>query len=142
MNFNAIPYKGDAAVMQNLLGGQTDFGSVTLSSASEGGLRILALFGQGRNPGIPDVPTLKEQGFDVAPYSFGGLLAPAGIPDDVKGKLGTACRAAAEGDNYKRLAKTLIQPDNYYADGAAFARSLDKDLEDKSRLLAAIGGLK
>ena len=142
VNFNAIPYKGDADVMQNVSGGQVDFGSVTLSSAVEGGLRIIGLFGQARNGGIPDVPTLKEQGFDVAPYSFGGLLAPLGLPGEVARKLDAGCRAAAQGESYKRLAKTLVQPDGYYADGPAFARSLEKDVADKTRLLAAIGGLK
>lgn len=142
VSFNAVPYKGDAEVMQNVLGGQVDFGAVTLSSAAEGGLRVLSLFGQARNPGIPDVPTLKEQGFDVAPYSFGGLLGPAGLGEDVKRKLASSCRAAAQGESYKRLAKTLLQPDGYYADGAAFARSLEQDLDDKSRLLAQIGALR
>ena len=141
VEFNAIPFKGDADVMQHVLGRQVDFGAVTLSSAASGGLRILALFGNHRNPSIPDVPTMREQGFEVAPYSFGGLLAPAGLPVDVKRKLGEACKAAAQSEAYAKLAKSLFQPSDYYADGAAFARSLEKDLAEKTLLLKALGSL-
>jgi tripartite-type tricarboxylate transporter receptor subunit TctC len=142
VEFNAIPYKGDADVMQTVLGGQVDFGAVTLSSAAGSGLRILGLFGKARNPSIPDVPTLIEQGFAVAPFSFGGLLAPAGLPPDVKQKLGQACNAAAKAAPYARLARTLFQPTDYYADSAAFAASLQRDVEEKSRLLGTLGNLR
>ena len=142
IELNAIPYKGDADVMQAVTGGQVDFGSVTLSSAAESGLHILGLFGNHRNPSIPDVPTMKEQGFDVAPYSFGGLLGPAGLPAAVKAKLAAACKAAAIGPTYAKLAKTLFQPDDYYADGNTFAKALDKDVADKTKLLSTLGGLK
>lgn len=139
VDFNAIPYKGDADVMQGVLGGQIDFGSVTLSSAMGGGVRILGLFGNQRNPAIPDVPTLKEQGFDVAPYSFGGLLGPAGLPAEIKRKLSEGCKAAAQGEAYAKLAKGLGQPSNYYADASEFAAALAKDAEIKTRLLGTLG---
>ena len=141
VEFNAIPFKGDADVMQHVLGRQVDFGAVTLSSAASGGLRILALFGNHRNPSIPDVPTMREQGFEVAPYSFGGLLAPAGLPVEIKGKLANACKVAAQSETYAKLAKSLLQPSDYYADGAAFAQALEKDVADKTRLLKGLGSL-
>lgn len=140
-DFNAIPFKGDADVMQQVLGGQVDLGAVTLSSAAGGGLRMLALFGNARNPSIPDVPTMREQGFDVAPYSFGGLLAPAGLPADVKTRLASGCKAAAQSEAYAKLAKSLFQPSQYYVDGAAFASALEKDVADKTRLLMTLGSL-
>jgi tripartite-type tricarboxylate transporter receptor subunit TctC len=85
VQFNAIPYKGDADVMKATLAGEIDFGSVTLSSAAGGGLRILGLFGQARNPSIPDVPTLREQGFcsgrpGCRPRSGPGSAGPAAPP--------------------------------------------------------------
>jgi tripartite-type tricarboxylate transporter receptor subunit TctC len=141
VEFNAIPFKGDADVMQQVLGGQVDLGAVTLSSAAAGGLRILALFGNTRNPSISDVPTMREQGFAVAPYSFGGLLAPVGLPAEVKRKLDDGCRAAALSDAYVKLAKSLFQPTGYYTDGAAFAQALEKDVADKARLLKTLGSL-
>ena len=65
-----------------------------LTAAASSGLVMPGLFAERRNPSIPDVPTVKEQGFDVAPLSIGGLLAPAGLPADIKSKLEDACIAA------------------------------------------------
>ena len=142
VSFNAIPFKGDADVMQTVLGGHTDFGAVVLSSAVGSGLDIIGLFGDHRNPAIPDTPTLKEQGFDVAPVSFGGIVTPAGTPAPVKARLAEACRFAALGEGYRKLARSVGQPVDYYSDGAAFAQRLDRDVIDKARLLKALGELK
>jgi tripartite-type tricarboxylate transporter receptor subunit TctC len=142
VEFNAIPFKGDADVMGQVVGGQLDFGAMVLSSAAGSSLRILGLFAEHRNPATPDTPTVKEQGFAVAPSSFGGLMAPAGLPPAVKAKLAAACSAAAQGDSYRRLARTVFQPDDYYADSAAFATNLANDIEDKRRLLKLIGEVK
>jgi tripartite-type tricarboxylate transporter receptor subunit TctC len=125
-----------------LQGGQLDFGAVVLSSAAGSGLRILGLFAQARNPATPDTPTVKEQGFAVAPSSFGGLSAPAGLAPGVKAKLAAACRAAAHSDIYAKLARTVFQPTDYYADGPAFAANLEKDVADKGRLLKVLGELR
>ena len=141
-DFNAVPFKGDSEVMQNVLGGHVDFGAVVLSSAIGSGVSILGLFAEQRNPAIPDTPTLKEQGFDVAPVSFGGIVGPAGLPADVKTKLMQACRIAAQGDIYSKLARSVGQPVDFYADAEAFTRRLDRDVEDKTRLLKVLGELK
>jgi tripartite-type tricarboxylate transporter receptor subunit TctC len=140
--FNAIPFKGDADVMQQVLGGQLDFGAMVLSSAAGSSLRILGLFAERRNPSTPQTPTVTEQGFAVAPSSFGGLSAPAGLPAAVKGKLAGACRAAAQGEMYRKLARNVFQPDDYYADSADFAANLQRDVDDKGRLLRLLGEVK
>lgn len=142
VEFNAVPFKGDADVMQQVLGGQLDFGAMVLSSAAGNALRILGLFANQRNPSTPDTPTVKEQGFAVAPSSFGGVFAPAGTSLAVKTKLAEACRLAALGDAYRKLARSVFQPDDYYADSAAFAVNLDRDVADKTRLLKVLGEVK
>ena len=58
LEFNAVPYKGDADVIQAVRGGQVDFGSVTLSSAARSGLRLLGLFGKVRNPEALPLPSI------------------------------------------------------------------------------------
>jgi len=142
VEFNAVPFKGDADVMQQVLGGQVDFGAIVLSSAAGSELRNLGLFADRRNPSTPDTPTVKEQGYPVAPSSFGGLSAPAGIPAEIARKLGEACRTVAQGETYSTLARRVFQPDDFYADGASFARSLDHDVIDKTKLLATLGSVK
>ncbi len=141
LQFNAIPFKGDADVMQQVMAGHVEFGAVVLSSAAGSGLRAIGLFGEARNPSIPELPTMRELGYPIAPTSFGGLLGPANLPAEVKRKLSEACRAAALGETYARLARAIAQPLDYFADSATFAARLDKDVDDKARLLAAIGSL-
>ncbi len=60
----------------------------------------------------------------------------------VKRKLAEACNAAARGETYAKLVKSVFQPTDYYADGASFAKGLEKDIADKSRLLRTLGELK
>lgn len=137
--FNVIPYKGDAEVPPSVLGGHTDFGPMTLSSVPKGAVRIIGIFANARNPAIPDVPTVKEQGFDVAPTSFGGLYGPAGLPDDIKSTLEKACKTAAERPIYVDTAKRAFLGADLYAGASAFAARLKKDVDDKKVLLKTLG---
>jgi tripartite-type tricarboxylate transporter receptor subunit TctC len=137
--FNVIPYKGDTEVVAPVLSGIIDFGPMTLSSVPKGTVRILAIFANERNPGIPDVPTVKEQGFDVAPGSFGGLFAPAGLPDNVKVRLQEACEFATARPIYVDTAKRALLGAELYADSATFAARLAADIDEKKVLLKTLG---
>jgi tripartite-type tricarboxylate transporter receptor subunit TctC len=81
------------------------------------------------------VPTFKEQGYDIAPLSYGGLLGPAGMPDEVTHKLESACIAIIKSDAAQRVVKNTLQPADYFADSAGFARNLEKDVAEKMRLV-------
>lgn len=137
--FNVVPYKGDSEVPAPVLGGVIDFGPMTLSSVPKGAVRIIGIFADKRNPAIPDVPTVKEQGFDVAPTSFGGLFAPVGLPADVKDKLEKACKVAAARPPYVGTAQRAMLGADLYADSVAFGARLQKDIEDKKALLKTLG---
>ena len=87
-----IPYKGDAASLTALLGEELPFiiapPTAVLSNIKSGKLRALAATGPQRWPGLPDVPTVAEQG--VAGYdvrSWAGLMAPAGTPAAIVSRL-------------------------------------------------------
>jgi tripartite-type tricarboxylate transporter receptor subunit TctC len=139
-----VPFRGDGDLMGQLIGGHVDFASVTLASAAAAGpsVRVAGIFADARNPSLPDAPTVKEQGYDVAPTSFGGLFAPAGVPTDTMAKLEAGCRFAVQQPAYTELAKRLHQGSHYYAGAAAFAKRLDADIVDKKELLQRIGILK
>jgi tripartite-type tricarboxylate transporter receptor subunit TctC len=140
--FNHVPFKGPAESIQMTLGGQIDFAVAPLTAAAKSGLAMPALFAEKRNPSLPDVPTVKEQGFDVAPLSIGGLLGPAGLPADIKKKLEAACIKARDTDAFQRMVKTTLQPSDYFADSAGFTSSLNKDVAEKRKLLTALGMVK
>ena len=121
--------------------GRSNFSVVPLTAAANSGLVTPGLFAEKRHR-IPDVPTVKEQGYDVAPLSIGGLYGPAGLPADIKNKLEAACLTAKQSEPFQRIVKATFQPGDYFADSAGFAANLNKDVEDKRRLLTALGMVK
>ena len=87
VKFKHIPYQGGAPAIQALLAGQIDFmfsASDEIQGQLEGNtVRPLAIASAKRDPQFPDVPTLKELGYDFSAANMKGLVAPAGLPDDV-----------------------------------------------------------
>lgn len=94
-----VPYKGAAPAMQDLLGGQVDamFPSLTtaLPHIKSGKLRALAVASTKRDPVLPDVPTVAEQGFaGFSAIQWWGLCAPARTPEPVVARLNKALNEA------------------------------------------------
>ena len=83
-----IPYKSGPDMVVGLLGAQVD---LTLTAANfaytyapKGQVRVLAVLGSQRIKEMPDVPTLRETGFDVSPFNFwSGYAVKAGTPAPV-----------------------------------------------------------
>lgn len=84
MSWTEVPFKGDADVMNALLGGhvQTASGGIAgvFPNARAGKVRILAVPAEQRIPSMPDVPTLKELGYPIVLPSLNIILAPKGTP--------------------------------------------------------------
>ena len=134
-----IPYRGDGPVIIEVLAGRIPVGAVVLASASgRADVRLLAVFDTARNPGFPDVPTAIEQGFDVAPTSFGGVFAPRGVSDQRTAVLEAACLAAVQSESYRAAAQRALQPAAYFADAATFGARLARDIAEKAALLRMI----
>src|SRR5262249_3324982 len=88
INVIYIPYKGSAASVTDLLGGQTQFTIDGLTGLypliKEGKVRALAVARAERWAALPDVPTLVESGYaDFAFDAWTGVLAPAGTSPDI-----------------------------------------------------------
>jgi len=87
-----VPYKGGAGpAMIGLLGNEVQTMFVTITSAvnfaKQGRVRMLAVVSPERNPAMPDVPTMREQGFDMAVGSWQGLFVPKDTPRSVINQL-------------------------------------------------------
>jgi len=92
VDIRAIPYKGGAPVINDLLGGHipASFNNApeALGQIKGGAVRALGVTTASRSPLLPDVPTIAEAG--LPGYDTGvwwGLLGPAGLPADILAKL-------------------------------------------------------
>ncbi|OAE62917.1 ABC transporter substrate-binding protein [Achromobacter insolitus] len=91
-----IPFQGSTPAVTALLGGHTDIAVSAVGPAQahiqSGGLRPLAVFSSKRLAAYPDVPTLRELGYDVGSPTIYGLMAPKGTPPQVVDALYQAAR--------------------------------------------------
>ena len=101
-----VPYKGGGPALNDVIGGQVPlfFGNLasTLQHIQSGKLRALAVTSGKRTPILPDVPTLAEAGVPGAEvYEWNVVLAPAGTPEAVVGRLSAALQKALEAPEVK-----------------------------------------
>jgi tripartite-type tricarboxylate transporter receptor subunit TctC len=111
----AIPYKGGANAITDLLAGQIHMNIGTTATlvplVKAGKLRALAVIGDGRYGDLPDVPTMAESGVPLTFTFWTGLLAPAATPADVVQKLNAALNSALANPELKAsMAKLGLAP--------------------------------
>jgi tripartite-type tricarboxylate transporter receptor subunit TctC len=98
LQMTRVPYRGAAAVMNDLIGGHLPFGIVTVADSSAqhraGGVRVVAVSSAERSPFLSDVPTLKESGIDLVADAWYGMWLPAGASPEFAKQLSTATSAA------------------------------------------------
>ena len=102
-----IPYKGGAPAMADLIGGQVDASFMNINTAvplvKSGKLRALAITSAKRSEVLPDVPTLIESGIKgVDVYSWQAVVAPKGLPADVRDKVHAGIVAALNDPTVKQ----------------------------------------
>jgi tripartite-type tricarboxylate transporter receptor subunit TctC len=108
VDLTAVPYKGAAPAITDLIGGQIQVMFTTVASAAsliEGGqLRALAVTSADRSPAFPQLPTVAEAGVPgYAAESWYGLFAPAKTPADIIGRLNKSAAMAVNSDAFRRL---------------------------------------
>jgi len=92
LNILHVPFQGQAPALTSLLGGQTDFQMLPAGSAANlrkaGKLKVFAVSTRGRFFDMPDVATLKEEGFENMDFAnWFGFVAPAGLPSAIRQRL-------------------------------------------------------
>lgn len=114
VHFNLIPFEGASMARTALLGGHVAAGTMALSQTIgfEDELRVLAVLDSKRSSLAHDIPTAKEQGYDVEMGSYRGFVAPADLPTEIKSKLMTAFSRLSENPDFRQeLAKQGNLPD-------------------------------
>ncbi len=125
-----VPYRGTAAAMAALAGGEIAALSTVaadIRSLVEGGrARLLAVAGEKRSPAFPDVPTFREKGFDLVATPWYALFAPAGTPTDVLDRLSKAAVDSVNDPTVKqRLLDMGLEPTGYGPDRLATIMKAD-----------------
>ena len=137
-----VPFTGAGPAIVALLGAQVDALSTGPSSimghVRGGKVRVLATWGEGRHPAFPDVPTLKELGYDAQFSQWTGLFAPAGTPELVIAKLREAARAAVADPVFQSSLAKLETPIQYL-DAPQFKAFWDRDAQKLAEAVKRIG---
>ena len=114
-----VPYKSSGEMATALLGKHVMIFAETPAVATQYQLRPLAVFADKRIETHANVPTVIESGIDVRGTVWGGLVAPKGLPVDVRTRLQVACAKATATEGYKASANRLNSP-LVYRDAATF----------------------
>ncbi len=105
-DFTPVPYDGGATAVAAAASGETVAAVSGLGEALAQGeaVRILAVMNDERHPDAEDVETVEEAiGEEVVFGGWGGIYAPAGLPDDVHDALEAAVKEAVESESYQKF---------------------------------------
>jgi tripartite-type tricarboxylate transporter receptor subunit TctC len=110
-----VPYKGTAAYINELIGGQVPAAFDALGDLSEqhraGKLRIIAIAGSARSKAMPELPTMREQGIAVEGMAWFGLFAPAATPRAIQDRIsGAVAKALQHPEVAARLVTLNMEP--------------------------------
>jgi tripartite-type tricarboxylate transporter receptor subunit TctC len=137
-----VPFTGAGPAVVALLGGNvaalSTGPSTIMGHLKAGKIRVLATWGESRHPALPDVPTLKELGYDAQFSQWTGIFVPAGTPEPIVAKLREAARAAAQDPTFQSaLAK--VETPIQYLDQPQFRAFWDHDAKKLADVVHKIG---
>jgi tripartite-type tricarboxylate transporter receptor subunit TctC len=139
VNIVTVPFAGGADAVTALAGGHVMLGAGHPSEVAPhikaGRFKPLAIALPERDPSMPDIPTLKEQGINVSTWgSVKGVGAPAGTPKEVVDYLEATLKKICEDPEFKKTMADLNQP-VMYLNGADFAKFLQEAHADYGKLI-------
>jgi tripartite-type tricarboxylate transporter receptor subunit TctC len=137
-----LPTNGGGPALTAILGNNAQVLVSSIAAASAqvkaGKLRALACFGNKRAAAMPDVPTLKESGYNVEFSLWVGVFAPKGTPAPIVKTLGDNIKKAADTAQFKTAIKNLGDEVDYL-DSAGFAKFWDEDAKRVEAAVQSIG---
>jgi len=141
-----LPTAGGGPALTALLGNNSQVLASSISAAmaqiKAGKVRPLAMFGAERAKSLPDVPTMKELGYNVEYYLWVGLFAPKGTSDTIITYLRDNIKKAAHSPQFA-TALTNLGQDLAYLDQPEFRTFWDADtkrIEEAVRQIGKVDG--
>jgi tripartite-type tricarboxylate transporter receptor subunit TctC len=137
-----LPTSGGGPAVTAVLGNNAQATTQTVQAALQhvkaGKMRALASLGAQRSKALPDVPTLKERGYDLVYYLWVGLFAPKGTPAVIVSMLaGAIDKAGASPQFNAAIAGIGLEPG--YLSAADFAKFWDEDSKRSDDAVNEIG---
>jgi len=140
-DWEAVPFKNGSEAVTACMGGHvTAMAGVTewVPQVKSGDMRILAVFDDERMKEFPDVPTLKELGYDIAAPSCLGIAGPKNLPAPVVAKLESAIKKAVADPKFVALMdKIMIKI--AYLDSKEFGSYIKKIYEEQGKVIREAG---
>ncbi|MFN0160677.1 MAG: Bug family tripartite tricarboxylate transporter substrate binding protein, partial [Burkholderiales bacterium] len=137
-----IPYKGTAPAITATIGGEVNLLSTTSADISNqvkaGKLRAIAVSSARRSPALPDVPTLREQGYNIEGSAWYAMVGPPGMAPDLVRRLNAAIVAAIKAPaTAERMRNMGVEPTGTTPE--AFAAIFKADYERWGAVIRASG---
>ena len=101
-------------------------------------MRVLGSWAGARTAALADVPTMKEQGFDVEFYIWAGVYAPAGLPADLRERLVTSVRQATQDPEFQKSMANVNTPINF-KEGREFDSFVQADTDRLAEVVRKMG---
>ena len=137
-----LPTNGGGPALTAILGNTSQILVSSIAAASgqikAGKLRALGVFSPTRASSLPDVPTMKEQGYDLEFYLWVGMFAPKGTPDTVITTLRPLAKQVTASEQFK-VAMKNIGEEVAYLDQPDFAKFWDEDAKRVEEAVHLIG---
>jgi len=133
LDMSHVPYKGTAAVVNDMLGGNLKIAFTDIASPiphiRAGKLVAIGATGSGRGPALPDVPTVSEQGYKFSADGWYGVFAPGGTPMPIVRRMNEEINKilATEEMKQKFMQQNMLTPPIKSAD--QFAATVRSDVE-------------
>jgi len=137
-----LPTNGGGPALTAILGNNAQVLVTSIAAANgqikAGKLRALATFSAQRPASLPNVPTLKESGYDVEFSLWVGLFAPKGTPEPIVARLRAATKQAVAAPQFKNTIDS-IGDEVAYLDQPEFAKFWDEDAKQVESAVHSIG---
>jgi len=137
-----IPFTGAGPAVVALLGGQIDAVSsgpaTVLQQVKAGKLRVLAHWGNGTLGALPEVPSLKDAGFNAEYAQWSGLFIPQATPEPIAQRLRAAAKAAAQDARVREVILGAGSPVQYQ-DSPEFEKYVQADAKRMAGVVKSMG---
>lgn len=138
-NVTSVPFEGGAPAITALAGGHLTLGvgqpSEVMPHVLAGRFKAIGVALESRDPAMPQVPTLREQGIDVSVWgAVMGFAAPAGTPPEAVEYYSSTLKKVSEDAEFKKIMDSLYQPIRFQ-NSKEFAEFLQKASKDYGDLV-------